>query len=791
MTRSGDFVLVFLISVFVLIPRVDAQTTEFTYQGSLQNGGVAATGNFDFEFLLYDALAGGTQVGPTRRMDSVAVTAGIFSVRLDFGSVYPGANRFLEIHVKQTGVGAYTPLAPRQAVTSAPYSVKSLNSDTAGNATQLGGVDAGRFVQQDAGGNVSVTGGLTVAGSLSLNTVNAQTQYNLGGQRVLAVSDTSLSLGTGAGNPLAGTSGYSTFLGQNAGANNIGASNTFAGTNAGSANTMGDSNSFFGEGSGLFNRTGISNSFFGRASGVANVSGNQNSFFGYLAGYNNTAGNNSFFGANAGQANRTGYDNALFGQGAGQSNTVGYENSFFGKSAGLRNTTGVQNSFFGINSGINNTTGSNNTFSGAAAGTTNSTGAFNTFAGRYSGFVNSSGGFNTFVGSSAGENNSTGNFNTFVGLAAGGGNCPIAPCPALLTGSENSFFGTSAGLSNTSGTRNAFVGVNAGYSNAGGNFNSFFGNDAGYFNASGSANNFVGGSAGLSNTTGSYNSFFGDRAGFGSGSGSNAIVGGSNNTMLGSFTTGTANLNFATAVGTNAQVTQSNSIVLGAINGINGAIADTNVGIGTTAPTTRLQIKTASGVYGFTHTDGAITVGSYVGGSSSGATGGWLGTQSNHRLFFFTNNGQPQMTVDTTGNIGVGTTTPGSKLSVAGLIESTIGGVKFPDGTVQTTAGGGSVNAILNQTTPQANANFNIAGNGTVGGTLTANTAQVTGSGFVLGNFGIGTSAPRAKLDVTGGNILIDSPGKGIILKSPDANTCRLLAVDDAGAISLTAVVCP
>src|SRR6476660_3230113 len=38
------------------------------------------------------------------------------------------------------------------------------------------------------------------------------------------------------------------------------------------------------------------------------------------------------------------------------------------------------------------------------------------------------------------------------------------------------------------------------------------------------------------------------------------------------------------------------------------------------------------------------------------------------------------------GQIGVGTTSPTSKLTVAGVIDSTAGGVKFPDGTVQTTA---------------------------------------------------------------------------------------------------------
>jgi len=164
----------------------------------------------------------------------------------------------------------------------------------------------------------------------------------------------------------------------------------------------------------------------------------------------------------------------------------------------------------------------------------------------------------------------------------------------------------------------------------------------------------------------------------------------------------------ATAIGANSLVTTSNSMVLGSINGLNGATADTNVGIGTTSPQTRLQVQTATGAYGITHTDGAITVGSYIGGGSSGAFGGWVGTQSNHKLFFFTNNGQPSMTVDTTGNIGVGTFTPASKLTVTGLIETTTGGVKFPDGTIQTTASGaGSITGVT--------AGAGLSGGGTIG----------------------------------------------------------------------------
>ena len=45
-----------------------------------------------------------------------------------------------------------------------------------------------------------------------------------------------------------------------------------------------------------------------------------------------------------------------------------------------------------------------------------------------------------------------------------------------------------------------------------------------------------------------------------------------------------------------------------------------------------------------------------------------------------------KMRITENGNVGIGTTTPSSKLTVNGTIETTVGGVKFPDGTEQTTA---------------------------------------------------------------------------------------------------------
>ena len=93
-----------------------------------------------------------------------------------------------------------------------------------------------------------------------------------------------------------------------------------------------------------------------------------------------------------------------------------------------------------------------------------------------------------------------------------------------------------------------------------------------------------------------------------------------------------------------------------------------NVGIGTASPLSKLEVRTAPDNYGFIHSDtnssNSIRLGSYVGTSTSGATGGWLGTLSNHKLLFFTNAGQASMTIDTGGNVGIGVTPANGRLHV-------------------------------------------------------------------------------------------------------------------------------
>src|SRR5476651_1188525 len=104
-----------------------AQTTIFNYTGRLVQSGTPANGNYDMTFSLFDALSGGAQIGSTITQNSVGVSTGTFSVPLDFGaSAFPGANRFLEISVRQTGVGSFQLLSPRTQLASSPYAIRAL-----------------------------------------------------------------------------------------------------------------------------------------------------------------------------------------------------------------------------------------------------------------------------------------------------------------------------------------------------------------------------------------------------------------------------------------------------------------------------------------------------------------------------------------------------------------------------------------------------------------------------------------------------------------------------------------
>src|ERR1017187_1975128 len=139
-----------------------------------------------------------------------------------------------------------------------------------------------------------------------------------------------------------------------------------------------------------------------------------------------------------------------------------------------------------------------------------------------------------------------------------------------------------------------------------------------------------------------------------------------------------------------------------------------------------------------------------------------------------------RLIINSSGNVGIGITNPTDKLTVAGIVSSTTGGFRFPDGTLQTSAAKGDtlwmwtpagMHIALN--IPPALRNVFIDGNATIGGTLNAstilqnglpiNSSQWTTSGnnisYSNGNVGIGTSNPQATLEIRGNMFTVDEGG--------------------------------
>jgi hypothetical protein len=476
--------------------------------------------------------------------------------------------------------------------------------------------------------------------------------------------NTGFSNTSGSGNLFAGP-----FAGQD---NLTGSANIFIGSNAGHSNTSGSANQFVGYTAGLRNTTGSNNYFSGFNAGMFNITGSQNLFIGYRAGEGNTASFNHFIGFQAGLSNTTGQENHFIGREAGMNNTIGYYNYFSGLRAGRGNISGLDNYFSGSDAGVTNTTGSFNYFAGNVSGYLNTTGDRNHFSGYFSGYSNTTGSANYFNGHLAGYSNTTADSNHFDGYRAGYNN---------TIGEGNHFSGNRAGESNTTGYMNQFTGYLSGFSNTVGFSNYFSGMRAGYQNTFGFENSFIGLAAGHNNTSGIRNCFIGFQSGYfntigfdnyfsGFRSGYQNITG-DKNTLVGMHADVLLpNLTKAGAIGFNARVSQSNSFVIG------GTGTDAvNVGVGTTAPLTTLDIQSntvSSTIATFRSTGGfgqiKITQGTTVTDIGAYPTGGYTGTNSVGDFKIRTGSVDRMFFQHTTGFVGVGTNTPSATLHVAGNV---------------------------------------------------------------------------------------------------------------------------
>jgi hypothetical protein len=101
----------------------------FTYQGLLDAAGGPANGSYDLQFAVFDASNGGSQIGSTLTNSATAVSNGLFTVTLDFGTgVFNGASRWMAIAVRTNGTSPFVPLSPLQPILPAPYAITATSA---------------------------------------------------------------------------------------------------------------------------------------------------------------------------------------------------------------------------------------------------------------------------------------------------------------------------------------------------------------------------------------------------------------------------------------------------------------------------------------------------------------------------------------------------------------------------------------------------------------------------------------------------------------------------------------
>jgi hypothetical protein len=174
-----------------------------------------------------------------------------------------------------------------------------------------------------------------------------------------------------------------------------------------------------------------------------------------------------------------------------------------------------------------------------------------------------------------------------------------------------------------------------------------------------------------------------------------------------------------------------------------------NVGIGTTVPDALLEIAgPANPELRITDTNPANASAGTFRAEDSGVT---LGAYSNHPLYLATNN-TTHLTILDDGNVGIGTTSPGRKLTVDGALVDIPALFKSDDS-------GSYISFMDNSTTDDHQVLVGAVGNELALQSSSTERMRIDSDG----NVGIGTPNPLAKLDIrTKGN----TPDDGIIVKT-------------------------
>ena len=217
--------------------------------------------------------------------------------------------------------------------------------------------------------------------------------------------------------------------------------------------------------------------------------------------------------------------------------------------------------------------------------------------------------------------------------------------------------------------------------------------------------------------------------------------------------------------------------------------ANDRVGIGTNSPASKLHVESSeetvarfernsgSGYTVLDIKDGVGTTGnSIVRFSDTGGSPGEINYEHADNSLRINTNSSEKLRINSSGNVGIGTTSPTRALDVSKSGSTILANFK--------NTGGTSSFISLGNTSSTAD-QIRLGSNGTAL-TLSTNYAErmrIDSSG----NVGIGTTSPGSKLEVQGGDIEVNDSASGLILKSPDGTRYRI-TVANGGTLTVTAV---
>lgn len=583
--------------------------------------------------------------------------------------------------------------------------------------------------------------------------------------------------------------------------NTSGNYNNAFGSQALKSNTYGSNNAAFGFSSLFSNVSGSTNSALGNNSLYSNTSGSSNTAIGFSSLYNNTTGYyNSALGSYSLYSNTSGQGNIAIGNNALYSNNASY-NSAIGYGALYSNTSGTHNNAIGTGSLYGNTTGNANNAIGFNSLYSNTTGTSNEAFGDEALFMNTSGNGNVAFGDEALHQNNTADFNTAVGTGSlfwnNGSNNTAIGFSALgsATGANQSVaLGFSAGYNNLTGTGNVFLGYEAGYNETGSN-KLYIANSStnppliyGDFStarvgigtttpAAGldvvkthtSTGDFIASRVEVNRSTSGTLTLFGYRSIVNVSHTSGTLTGAQANSTQLNFTGNGGTTSYAEGLTSNASISTgaivsnlsmirvyspSNSGTITHLKGLYlqdmSAGSSTNysiyseggtmyhagsVGIGTTSPGYKFDVNSGATnqVARFTGTSGSVEGIQFVGWAS----GMNIDPTSASKNFYFGRDNALANFIIQTGNVGIGTTNPGSLLQVGGAGSSQIAPNLSGTGNVAFAASNQLLTFGLSNASPWASWIQSQTG---TGGTLPISINPLGG------NVGIGTTNPSTPL---------------------------------------------